>query len=669
MRWLSGSLLVLACAALTAAQELPASHPQVTRHLIGEARRITATATRETASREAWEPLRARRLEEMRDSLGLLPWPAKSPLNARVTKTIDKGDYTIELVAFESLPKVYVTANLFLPKRRDGRVPAIVYVCGHAFSEHGNKTSYQRHGISFARNGYAAIILDSIQTAETFGTHHGVGRQRFMDWYSRAYTPAGIEVWNAIRAIDYLETRAEIDPARVGMTGRSGGAAMTWFTAAVDMRVKAAAPIMGISTYAANLEADTQRGHCDCMFPINFPRHDMLHQGALIAPRPLLMAHGIKDALFPVPGYREFERVIGGLYQSYGHPERFRNIEVDTGHADSDYLREEAIRFFDRHLLGQPERQLEMRYENTPESELAVFSGSPPRDSMNHLAHELLLPIPEFERPLVLAEWELRRTKLMNALREKVFPAPAQPASTPMVRRLAPVDRQPWREIEIDTDEDVTVRAFIRRPAKAEKPLPALLYVASEGEELRDIDGILSAAHRRNASVRMVLYPRATSPAPLRRTHSLGLLRNAMHIGHTLDSLRLHDVLRAVEALRAEPGVDPARIMVAGDGVAAGLALYAAILDERIEQAALINPPSSHQDGPIFLGILRHLDLPEAVALVAPRRVSFYSRIPEAFEPARTIFELYGRPERLFLTMHLEGLLEGLDHHGFASGN
>ena len=669
MQWLSRTFLLFFCAAVGLAQEMPSTHPEVTRHLIGEARRITATATREVASRDTWEPLRARRLDELRDSLGLLPWPSKTPLNPQVTRVLDKGDYIVEMVAFESLPKVYVTANLFLPKRRDGPVPAIVYVCGHAFSEHGNKTAYQRHGISLARNGYAAIILDSIQTAELFGTHHGVGRQRFLDWYSRAYSPAGIEVWNAIRAIDYLESRSEVDASRIGMTGRSGGAAMTWFTAAVDGRIKAAAPIMGISTYAANVEADTQRGHCDCMFPINFPRQDMLHQGALIAPRPLLMAHGIKDALFPVPGYREFERVIGGLFASYGHPERFRNIEVDTGHADSDYLREESIAFFDRHLLDRPARKLQMDYENTPAEELSVFRGRPPADARNHLAHEILLPVPAFEPPLTLADWETLRARLLKTLREKVLPAPAGPASVPMVRRMAPVTGQPWRELEIDTDEGLSVRAFIRRPAKADGALPALLYVASEGEELRDIDGILSAAHRRNASVRMVVYPRATGLTPLRRTHSLGLLRNAMHIGHTLDSLRLHDVLRAVEALRAEAGVDPARIMVAGEGVAAGLAVYAAILDERIEQVALIRPPVTHSDGPVFLGVLRHLDLPEAVALVAPRRVSFYERIPEPFQAAREVFDLYGRPERLFLTMHFEGLLEGLANHGFASGN
>jgi cephalosporin-C deacetylase-like acetyl esterase len=86
------------------------------------------------------------------------------------------------------------------------------------------------------------------------------------DWYARGYTPAGVEVWNAMRAVDYLETRPEVDRDRIGITGRSGGAAMSWFAGAVDERFKVVAPVMGISTYAANVADNTQRRHCDCMF-------------------------------------------------------------------------------------------------------------------------------------------------------------------------------------------------------------------------------------------------------------------------------------------------------------------------------------------------------------------------------------------------------------------
>ena len=108
----------------------------------------------------------------------------------------------------------------------------------------------------------------------------------------------------------------------------------------------------------------------------------------------------------------------------------------------------------------------------------------------------------------------------------------------------------------------------------------------------------------------------------------------------SVDSLRLWDVLRAAALLRSQPGVDGGRITIAGGGISGTLGLYAAILEPAIAQVLLLSPPSSHTEGPIFLNILRYLDLPEAAALLAPRRLNFYSHIPAAFEPARRVYAL-----------------------------
>ncbi len=170
-------------------QRMLASKQAVTQYLVNRASVITKKAVTELASPQTWEPVRAKRLEEMRDMLGLLPWPARTPLNVRITGTLDKGDYTVEKIVFESMPKICVTGNLYVPKKHEGKLPAIVYVCGQAYSPYGDKTIYQRHGISFAKNGYMAIILDSIQLSETFALHHGVGWQEMPDWYARGYTP------------------------------------------------------------------------------------------------------------------------------------------------------------------------------------------------------------------------------------------------------------------------------------------------------------------------------------------------------------------------------------------------------------------------------------------------------------------------------------------------
>jgi cephalosporin-C deacetylase-like acetyl esterase len=639
----AGALLVLPVwvrAEDAAWRRMRESQHQMTAYLEAEARRITARAAAELASPAAWEAVRERRREELRDMLGLLPWPERTPLNAQVTGVLDKGTYTVAKIAWESLPKIYVTGNLYLPKARAGRVPAIIYVCGHAFSPHGNKTSYQRHGISFARNGYAAFLLDSIQVAETFALHHGVYNQELYDWYARGYTPAGVEVWNAMRAIDYLETREEIDADRIGMTGRSGGAAMTWFTAAVDPRVKVAVPVMGISTYAANVKDNTQRRHCDCMFPINSWMHDMLHQGALIFPRPLRMAHGRQDLLFPVPGYEEFAARVGALYQAAGRGGDFENLVVETGHADSDYLREQAIRWFDKHLLGVTGRRLDLDYSNAPEAELAVFGGDPPADARNYRVHETFT-----------ARFPRAEGDLAPVLKQKVFGAfPASPPPLNLTRAPEP----PFEELEFDTEPGIRVRGLLRAPAQREEKRPALLHIASDGDDAKSLSDWFALLSGQAA---LAVYPRGVDEIGWPRSFWKDVFRNTMHVGRTVDSMRLWDVLRAVEVLRAEPGVDPERIMVSGKGVAAGLALYAALLDPRIQQALLLDPPSSHTEGPIFLNVLRYTDLPDVAARLAPRRVNFYGRIPAA----------YGSRPHYFLTMQVAAVLEGRYDHAFAA--
>jgi cephalosporin-C deacetylase-like acetyl esterase len=655
------------CAAQDAAdpyQSMLESKKQVTDYLVSKAEAITRRAAEEVRSPESWEKMRARRQEEMRDMLGLLPWPERTPLRPRVTGVLDKGSYTVEKLAFESLPKLYVTANLYVPKQRQGRLPAIVYVCGHAMSPQGAKTQYQRHGISFAKNGYVALILDPIQIAETFGLHHGVSSQEMYDWYSRGYTPAGVEVWNAMRAIDYLETRAEVDRTRIGMTGRSGGAAMSWFTASVDPRVKVVAPVMGISTYAANLREDTQRLHCDCMFTINSHLHDMLHQGALIAPRPLLMAHGRKDALFPVAGYKEFEERIGVLYRGYGKPEAFRNVEVDTGHQDSDFLREQAIHWFDRHLLGIRERKLDMDYSNAPPEELAVFGGKPPEDAVNLRIHETFTTRPPSAPFKTLAAWESRARELGETLRSRIFRE--KPGEVRVTIEEGKPD--PVQTLRIEVEGGVPLRALFRKPPKLAGPAPALLYVASDGEDPRAISSFLDSVNRRNAAIWMAVYPRGVGEVGWDKTFWKATLRNAMHVGHTVDSMRLLDVQAAFEALRGQQGVDPGRVLVAGKGVSGALGLYAAVLDPRILQVMLIDPPSSHAAGPIFLNILRHTDLPEAAALLAPRHVNFYARMPAGYEFTRSVYRLYRKPGNVFVAMNVEAVLEGRYDHNFSSG-
>ena len=634
-------------------------------YLSGKAREITDRAKSEAATREAWEAVRDQRRSELKEMLGLKGDRPKTALNARITGKINREGYIVERIAFESMPKVYVTANLYLPTDRDGPVPGVIYVCGHAYSPHGAKTSYQRHGHTLARHGYAAFVIDPIQIAETAALHHGVLNQEMYEWYTRAYSPAGLEVWNVIRALDYLETRPEIDSGRFAITGRSGGAAMSWFSASVEPRIKVVVPIMGIATYAVTVPDNTQQRHCDCMYPVNFRSHDLMHLGSLIAPRPLLTAHGRLDPLFPVAGYEEFSAAMATLYASYGIPDQFRNVVVQTGHEDSDLLRAEAVKWLDRWLMEREEREVDTSYEEIDPADLAVFGGAPPEDAENYRAHEFFIPDAEPVSWADAGSWNRSREHLLGTLRDTVLQALPDDGS-PTGERQGLLDSPPGYEaVAFDYDEGVEVQALLRIPKDPDGP--ALLHVASPGEDPEAVRLLLRNLSRFGNNPVMVMYPPGTGAHVWAKSDWKMLLRNAMHTGRTVDSIRIGCVLAAVKVLRNRAGTER-RIAASGIGQAAGWVLYAAALDESIEHAILVRAPDSHLEGPVLLGALRHADIPDIAALLAPRHLTFYGGMPEAFARTKQIYEGLGVGSRVSVSMSIGAALNGRFDHGFSIG-
>ena len=173
------------------------------------------------------------------------------------------------------------------------------------------------------------------------------------------------------------------------------------------------------------------------------------------------------------------------------------------------------------------------------------------------------------------------------------------------------------------------------RLVPAQKSSAALLYVASDGED----DAYVSTLLLRGLNVpdtflRMTVFPRGIGAVPWDKTFWKATLRNAMQVGETVDSMRITDVRAAIELLA---GADAAtEITVVGKGVSGALGLYAAIYNPKVTHVVLIDPPVSHAEGPILLNVMRYTDLPEAAALFAPRRLTFYGRMPAAYEYTQT---------------------------------
>jgi dienelactone hydrolase len=374
---------------------------------------------------DEWEKKRPRLYQQYMDMLGLWPIPEKTPLNAVVAAALDHEGVSIENLHFQSKPGLYVTANYYRPKfdgkmRKPVRRPTILYVCGHSNKgRDGNKSAYQDHGMWFASNGYNCLVVDSLQLGEIPAVHHGTyGRpwnhlkaynpnaqvsdeNRFW-WHSAGYTPAGVEAWNGVRAIDYLLSRDDVDPERIGVTGISGGGAATFWIAAADDRVKVAVPVSGMSDLESYVKNKVVNGHCDCMFLYNTYQWDWTTIAALVAPRPLLFANSDNDSIFPMDGNRRIIEKLRTLYKMYGKPELVDDYVSVGGHAYRPDLRVACFKFLNKHLKGDANTPVkDAEFKPIEGKRLRVFptDNSVPKDAINARVDETFVPRGKVELP------------------------------------------------------------------------------------------------------------------------------------------------------------------------------------------------------------------------------------------------------------------------------
>src|SRR5688572_21649826 len=378
-------------------------------YLRRETQKVAARFADDLKSPEAWTSKRPRYVEEYFYMLGLSPRPERTPLHPTVTRRLERDDYVVEMVHYQSRPGLYVTGNLYRPAKvpQGERLPAVFYVCGHSHrGRDGNKVAYQSHGIWFARHGYVCLVVDSLQLGEIAATHHGTYNLQRWWWHSRGYTPAGVEAWNGIRGIDYLTSRPDVDPQRIAVTGISGGGAATFWIAAADERVKVAVPVSGMAdleSYVPNLVIN---GHCDCMFLYNAYEWPWTRIASLIAPRPMLFVNSDADPIFPMDAN---ERVIDRLeriYSLYGAGDRVDALVSIGGHAYREDIRRGAYRFINAHLKqdSRPVEDSEVDivsegskpgpYPIPPES-LRVFptDADLPKDQVNTKIDEQFVPL------------------------------------------------------------------------------------------------------------------------------------------------------------------------------------------------------------------------------------------------------------------------------------
>ena len=303
-------------------------------------------------------PLRRRLIE----ALGLDPqWvdgtpEARGDLRARTTGTVDRSadGYRIELVEFQSHPRFYASALLYLPAHipPGARLPAVFSPHGH-YRTGKHTRSIQIRCANLARRGYAVLIVDTIGHAErAFMGHREPASHALL--YAGKSLP-GLQVRDNIRGLDYLCARPEVDPARIGVTGVSGGGNHTMYLAAVDERVAVAVPVCSVEM----LEVYFRKSQCVCeTVPDLFTFADKPHLLGLIAPRPLLVMNGLRDSGFATLSSRravDHARRIYDLYEPDGAPSgeaRLARFETNAEHSYDRPMRERAYAWFDQWLKG-----------------------------------------------------------------------------------------------------------------------------------------------------------------------------------------------------------------------------------------------------------------------------------------------------------------------------
>jgi len=638
--------LLLGATLMTPAADPPSDTAKadeaIHKYLTAETRRLSERFMDGAKTRAEWEAKRPKLKEQFLDMLGLWPLPEKTPLKATVTGTLERGDVSIEKLHFQSKPGLYVTGNLYRPspKRERGKLPAILYVCGHSGrGRDGNKTAFQDHGMWFASNGYVCLVVDTLQLGEIAGKHHGTYNLNRFWWQSRGYTPAGVECWNGIRAIDYLVTRPDVDPERIGVTGISGGGASTVWICAADDRVKVAVPVSGMSDLESYVTNKVINGHCDCMFFVNTYQWEWTTALALFAPKPLLFANSDNDTIFPMDGNRRIIERLRKCYDMLGHKENVDEYVSKGGHDYRPDLRVAIFAFINKHLKQDTSPVKDADFPKIEGKELRVFPEDVdlPKDQINDRVDEVFVPVAEVKLPATKEEFKEWKAGLVKKLRESSLRA--LPEKVPPVVRGRELFGGAFKAAS-EEGVDFIVTESMNTDAKVAR---ATLFVLNPDEQVSAGTEFFKGPLGENDLFSYIVAPRGALQFRWSRKNPPNTVERSLALlGQTADTGRVRDIAGLFANIRIKE--DDARYRLVGRGPAGVIAAYAALSVPGVNmELVILDPPNSHRDGPHFLNVDRVLDLPTALGLLAPDvKLTLINAKDKAFDKTAAIYKLAG---------------------------
>jgi dienelactone hydrolase len=637
-----------------------------------ESRRV-AVANLKTA--DDWR----KRQTEVRAKLSKIvgAFPEKTPLNPVVTGTIHQDDYSVEKLYFESRPGFYVTAAMFIPKSSAGRRPAILYCSGHAAN--GFRSSvYQRTIINYVKKGFVVLAIDPVGQGERiqyfdqnqnkiFGPTHEhsyPGAQSFVTGIS----PANYFVWDGIRAVDYLLTRKEVDPLRIGITGRSGGGTQATYIAAMDDRILASAPECYLTTFDKLFKSEGPQDAEQVMIDGIKEGIDLADYVQVRAPKPTLMITTTRD-MFSIQGAREVFAESKKAFGVFGKAAHLNMVEDDDVHASTKKNREAAYAFFQKYL-NNPGNSDDLDVAIFPDAELyATTSGN----VYQTLKGENLFSLNKSAALRQVADLEKKRKSdpaFLKKLQQVVVTATGYqkpPASTEILFS--------GRHIR----EQYNIEKYLIKAA-GDYYLPVLWFKPKTGNGkavlLLDEKGKQLASHKGEIADKLALAGYEVILADLSGAGELtaqfktgdSMIQN-VSLNLWFTSILTH---KSVVAVRAEEiGIlsnfvkktgTPKSLTVLAIGTFTSDVLHAAVIQHPFDQIVLVNPLTRY--GAIaeeadyktkfvtstVAGATRSYDLPDLMSFLSPSRLLVVSPVNARDEKidCRLADEVYGQVSEVF---------------------
>ncbi|MDB6174323.1 MAG: Acetyl xylan esterase [Chthoniobacteraceae bacterium] len=652
------------------------------------------------ASREAWEKRAERVRRQILVAEGLWPLPTKTPLKAVIHGKIDRGEYTVEKVYFESAPGFFVTGNLYRPKTITGKVPGVLSPHGHWPAgrfldtgiegvkrdiadgaerfEEGGRSSLQARCVMLARLGCVVFHWDMLGNADSIQIPaeiiHKFAKQRpemntAENW--GLYSPQaeahlqsvmGLQTWNAIRALDFLLSLPEIDPERIAVTGESGGGTQTMLLSAIDPRIRLSFPAVMVST--------SMQGGCTC------ENASLLRIGtgnvefaALFAPKP----QGMNSAddwtkELSTKGFPELK----ALYTLLGAPDEVMLNRGENFKHNFNYVTRAAmLSWVNSHFkLGHAEPIEEPDFQRLTEAEMSVWDDLHPKPAVAD---------PEFERSLLHWFWTDAAKQLApeQATLERFKKAVAPAVGVVLGRNLEEAGEVEWKLSEkVDKGAWLQMSGLVSNKTHGEQ-LPVLwiypkkwtgkvvLWLSEQGkaglfneqgEPTPEIAGIVAAGSA-VVGVDLLYQGEFLTDAKFEATPTVRNPREsaAYTFGYNpaVFAHRVHDILTMIQLIRSEPGKVKQLDAVALDRTGPILAAARSQSGDAIRRAAIGTGGfrfASVLDlrSPDFLpGGAKYGDLPGLLALSAPRATWLAGESKASVQLASSIYQKTGASSKL----------------------